>query len=101
MQLASKVGQYLNQYVEKVKTLEYVREVRVVANGAGCPTVWTIIEAPAFEDSWLRPIFEAEKQILRTRDVPLDFELVNMSEYPDKTGLTDVAPTSARSVWRR
>ncbi len=101
MQLASKIGRYVKEYVEKVKPIEYVREVRVIENEGGYPRIWTIIEAPPFEDSLLNPIFEAEGEILRTGNIPVDFELLNLSEYPDKTALSGVIPPEARSVCRR
>src|SRR5262245_32399095 len=69
-------------YVATVRALEYVE--RVVMSDAkhdeGVPIVWTIIDAPPWDDAYALPIIHAESDANRRSRAGVDHWLTNIQE---------------------
>lgn len=100
--IATDVEQLCQHYVNRVSAIDIVREVLLVETDE-ITTVWTIIDAPPFEDSVREPVYQAQLQILRELegDTVLDFYVLNVSELPKKEKLERIVPPDARLLWRR
>ena len=96
------IDRLCREYVGKVSDISAVHEVLVVEEEE-VTTIWTIIEAPPFEDSLREPIYAAQLQILRSleQDIDLDFYVLNEAELSADEKLSDIIPSNARSIWRR
>ena len=93
----------IEAYVERVKAIPAVREVRLLGGDLEepGPTVWTVIAAPPFDFEARRPMYEAEAEILRAAGGPLvGFRLVNLEELRPGVLETLFAP-SDKVLWRR
>ena len=89
-------------YIEMVSSINIVQRVWLV-EAPDVTTIWTIIDAPPFEDLLRTPIYDAQLQILRMMKapVPLDFDILNIRELPKNQKLDDIIPASARLLWER
>lgn len=87
-------------FIHQVQAIEVVQEVLITEYGR-VPIIWTVISAPAFEDEVLRPVYEAQGDVLRAIDRPLvNFRVVNLEEYPPESRDTAI-PGDARLLWKR
>lgn len=100
--ITTSVAQLCEDYVNSIRTLKIVREVLLV-EAEEITTIWTIIAAPPFEDSFREPIYKAQLHILRSLgdDKSLDFYVLNVLELPDGEELADVLPSNAKLLWQR
>ena len=99
---ATRVDELCKDYVDMVSTIEVVRRILLVED-SGVTTIWTIIDAPPFEDSLRTPIYEAQIKILSTlkENIPLDFYVLNLSEISEDEELESIVPSNAKLVWER
>ena len=91
-------------YIEEAKSLDVVREVLLSkSEDENVPIIWTIIEAPPFEDSLRIPIYEAQLRILKSlkEDTLLDFHVLNLSELSENQSMEDVVPPEIDILWQR
>ena len=98
----SEFREHVHTYVESIRCNACVREV-LVEEGADGWTVWTVVEAPPFEDLALLPIFD--QQVRLVRDLPsamrTDFRVINLSELPDGVSKDDMLHEGLDTVWSR
>ena len=96
------IDKVCREYVEKISKIEAVREILLV-EAEKINMVWTIIKAAPFEDSLRKPIYTAQLEILRSleQDIPIDFYILNESEFSSEKNLSDIIPSNARSIWQR
>jgi FtsZ-binding cell division protein ZapB len=96
------VAKLCQAYVKIVSNIDMAKKV-LVAETMDVATIWTIIDAPPFEDSLRTPIYDAQLRILSTlkEHVPLDFNVLNVSELPKKQEPNDIIPANAKLVWER
>jgi len=89
-------------YVDLVSTINIVRQVLIVTTNH-IATIWTIIDAPPFQDSLRTPIYDAQVKILSTlkENIPLDFYVLNVAELSEDEKLEDIIPSNAKLVWER
>jgi len=89
-------------YVEAVSNIDLVQQVLLSQDEEGA-TLWTIIDAPPFEDSLRAPIYEAQLKILRTmkEDSLLDFHVLNASELPQNQSVEEIIPSNFDIIWKR
>ncbi|MCD6567921.1 MAG: hypothetical protein J7K94_04205 [Dehalococcoidia bacterium] len=89
-------------YVKMVSTIDIVQKVALVET-ADIATIWTIIDAPAFEDSLRTPIYDAQLHIFSKLEdhVSLDFNVLNISELSENQGPDSIIPADARIIWER
>jgi len=89
-------------YVKMVSTIDIVQKVTLVET-ADVATIWTIIDAPAFEDPLRTPIYDAQLHIFsKLKDhISLDFNVLNISELPENQGPDSIIPADAKIIWER
>ena len=90
------------KYVENVSAVKVVHKVMLVKS-ADTYTIWTIIQAPPFEDSLRDPIYKAQMSAYRAleNDVIVDFRTLNISEFSEGTNLSSIVPSNAKIVFER
>lgn len=90
------------RYVQQVADLKLVQKIMAVES-EDVTTLWTIIQAPPFDDSLREPIYEAQLEILRELrgNMALDFYVLNVSEFHDPDQLPNFLPSNAKLLWRR
>ncbi|MCI0439259.1 MAG: hypothetical protein L0177_09035 [Chloroflexi bacterium] len=94
-----KLKEACNIFIEKVRDVESVREVYLVAEDEG-PTVWTVISAAPFKKAARAPVYEAMSATLRLLDEPLlDFYTLNLQELPPGASKEKVVPTESKLLW--
>lgn len=89
-------------YVEAVSNIDTVQQVLLSQDEEGA-IMWTIIDAPPFEDSLRTPIYEAQLRILRAveGDALLDFHVLNVSELPRNQDVQEIIPPDFNVLWQR
>jgi len=89
-------------YVEAVSNIDLVRQV-LLSQDEEVATLWTIIDAPPFEDSFRIPIYEAQTRLLRSirEDILVDFCVLNVSELSDNQRLKDIISPDFTILWQR
>lgn len=102
-QQANLINGICKVYVDLVSPIQVVKQVLVIDDG-GITSIWTVIDAPPYEDQLRMPIYEAQLQLLRLvgeEDIPLDFLVINVSELPDNQELASTVPQNAKIFWQR
>jgi len=96
------VNELCKAYIEIVSAFDIVHKVLLVED-EDVATIWTIIDAPQFEDSFRTPIYEAQLKILRSikEDLLLDFHVLNVSELSEEQNIDDIIPSSYDVLWQR
>jgi len=89
-------------YVGLVKNLSIARQIFLTETDDQT-TIFTIIDAPPFEDKLRQPIYEAQLQLLRMSadDVRLGFDVSNVQELKDAGNITRIVPEGAQLLWQR
>ena len=92
----------VTRYVNIVVKIEVVKTVRIRAEEDRV-TIWTVIEAPPFQDELRIPIYDAQTEVLRMDEgnIRVDFNLVNVSEIPITASIEQIIPPNARCIWSR
>ena len=87
-------------YVEKVKQLEVVQEVRYFGSeDAIC--ILTLISAPPWDNRARRPVYEAQGEVIDTFTKPMiDFRLIHLNEFPGRSQ-EDFLPSDTELIWKR
>ncbi|MDO8689900.1 MAG: hypothetical protein Q7R39_07790 [Dehalococcoidia bacterium] len=101
-QLVSNLDLLCQGYVKRISGLEMVFKV-IAVEDMEVITVWTVIDAPPFEDSLRQPIYQAQLQALREvkGDLALDFYVVNIAELAKPVQLASIIPSDAKVLWQR
>lgn len=87
-------------YVNFVKKIDIVQEVRRIETGEGV-AIWTIISAPPFEDDLRDPIYDAQIEVFQRLDRHIvGFRVLNVREYPEDS-LDKIVPLDSQVVWKR
>jgi len=97
------IDEICKSYVEGVKKLDVVREVLLSrCEDDDVSVIWTIIEGPPFDDSVRLPIYEAQLKILKSlkEDTPVDFHVLNLSEFPEKQSVENILPPDTDMLWK-
>ena len=96
------IDELCKNYVEIVSTISIVRQVFLVES-KDVLTIWTIIDAPPFEDSLRTPIYKAQLDILSAlkENTTLDFYILNVLELSKDENLQGIIPSDAKLVWER
>lgn len=96
------IAEACKAYVKMVSGIDIVQKVFLIET-MDVATIWTIIDAPPFEDSLRAPIYDAQLHILGMfRDhVPLDFNVLNVSELSENQEPNNIIPVNAKLVWER
>ena len=91
-----------NAYIQIVSSINIVHKVLVVETTEAA-TIWTIIDAPPFEDSYRDLVYDAQIEIfnMTKEDIPLDFYILNVSELVNKQELDKIIPSNSKLVWER
>lgn len=98
------INELCRAYIEEVKSLDVVRQVLLSkSEDEDVSIIWTIIEAPPFEDSLRIRIYEAQLRILKSlkEDTVLDFHVLNLSELSENQSVEDVVPPDIDTLWQR
>ncbi len=100
--LEGRIQDLCDAYVREVSELDTVTEVLRVPRGGGW-LIWTLMEAPPFEESLRYPVYEVQYRVLSAveESLPVDFYLLNTSELGESAELEDVVPAGAQPLWRR
>ncbi len=95
-------NQTIQEYVGLLEGIEIAKQIYLFKSG-GCNNLWTIINAPPFEDELRYPIYEAQMNIVSrgSKDNPIDFYILNINEIPEGKRLEDVLPVNATVIWKR
>jgi hypothetical protein len=98
----NEVTKLCESYVEIVSTIDIVHRVLFVKDEDGA-TIWTIIDAPPFEDSLRTPIYEAQLKILSSakEGIFLDFHVLNVSELSKNQNIEDIISSDFDVIWPR
>lgn len=87
-------------FISKVQPISVVQEVHITERER-VPTIWTVISAPPFKDEELRPVYQAQMEVLQATDRPLvDFDVVNPEEFPPDAR-DKILPSNAKLLWKR
>ena len=89
-------------FIKVVSVNDIVQKV-LLTEDEDITVLWTIIDAPPFEDLLRMPIYEAQVQLqsrLR-REVLLNFEVLNLSELCEGRGLDSILPVHTKLLWKR
>lgn len=88
------------QFVQAVKSLDYVQMVVADASARDYTRIWTVISAEPFEMTYREPIYEAELEVVKQTDEPVvDFRLINIRETDQK--VEDILPTEREVLFTR
>lgn len=97
---AIEVDEALSLFVERVRAIEYVDEIRCVQVDSG-HEVWTFISAPPFKAELRFPIHDVEWEITeRVAEPVLDFRVINTREL-EYDSETAIAPASSLLLWKK
>ena len=97
--VAIDIDEALRLFVDRVRAIEYVDEIRCVREG-GYYEVWTFISSPPFEAELRFPIYDVEWEITeRVSEPTLDFRVVNTREL-DCEDESMIAPAGGRLLWK-
>lgn len=91
-------------YIEEVKNLDVALKVLLSkSEDENVYIIWTIIEAPPFDDDLRIPIYEAQLKILKSlkEDTFIDFHVVNLSELLENQNIEDIVPPVTDILWQR
>ncbi len=98
------INEVCKAYIEGVKNLDVVRKVLLSGSeDENVSIIWTIIEAPPFDDSLRIPIYEAQLKILKSlkEDILLDFHVLNLSELLENQSVEGIVPPDTDILWQR
>lgn len=91
---------FVDDFVRRVSELPQVREVRADTS-AGYPRICTVIHAEPFTDSYRETVYQMELDSMDAHpDVRVDFNLVNLSEYPG-VPFDHILPKDAQAAFSR
>lgn len=95
------IGELCKAYASIVSTINIALQVLLVQTEE-VATIWTIIDAPSFNDLLRTPIYDAQVQILGSlrKNIPLDFCVLNVSELPEDEKLESIIPSNAKPIWK-
>ncbi len=97
---AIEVDEALSLFVERVRAIEYVDEIRCVQLDSG-HEVWTFISAPPFKAELRFPIYDVEWEVTERVSEPLlDFRVVNTRELDRNSGKA-IAPEGSLMLWKK
>ncbi len=86
----------VERYLQLVDELPQARRV-LVDESCGFPAILTVIEATPWDIEQRRPIYRAEAEVMDAfPDVLVDWDLVNLAEYPERTA-EEILPTGLRA----
>lgn len=89
----------LSHYVNRVAEIPTVRLVALSQPEEG-DAVWTVISAPQFEDSYRRPVYDAQSEAIRLADTQLfTFRVINIEEMTAE--LADTLPEGYVALFER
>jgi hypothetical protein len=92
--------QVQKKYIELVKELPEVVEVRLVDDDGG-QILLTVISATPFEREPRDKVYDAQIDVMQKMDRPLlGFRLLNIEEFPGRS-LDDLLPVSGITIWSR
>lgn len=96
------VAKLCEAYLKIVSSIDMAKKV-LVAETMDVATIWTIIDAPPFEDSLRTPICDAQLRILSMlkEQISLDFNVLNVSELSENQQPDDIIPVNAKLIWER
>jgi hypothetical protein len=99
---AATITELYKAYVEAVSNIDIVQKV-LLSQDEEAVIIWTIIDAPPFDDSLRTPIYEAQLRILRAvkGDTLLDFHVLNVSELPRNQYVQEIIPLDFDVLWQR
>jgi hypothetical protein len=87
------------RFSDLVGALPQARRVLLETTDEGV-CLWTVIEARPFDRAQREPVYEAQREVLRSYPFDVEFRLINLAEYgPTRT--SDVLPGDAQVVWAR
>lgn len=92
--------QATKQYTEMVKKLPIVEKIYLV-DQQNTGTIYTVINADAFNDAVTTPLFDAQIGVLKTLDqaISIDFRIINIKEIPPQTNVEDIIPKVANLIF--
>ncbi len=97
-----KVEPPVSDYLEAVRSIECVSEVLVDEH---CErwTIWTLIEAPPFEEELQLPVFREQVNFVRSLPdgASVDFRVLNLCELAEGVTKDEVLPGGLQTLWRR
>lgn len=83
---------FVSDFVRRVSDLPQVRQVRADTS-AGYPRICTVIHSKPFADSYREAVYRIELESMDAHpEVPVDFDLVNIAEYPEALA-DEILPT--------
>lgn len=94
-------NEIIQEYIELIKVIDIVKQVYMFESG-GCHNLWTVIDAPSFEDELRYPIYEAQMKIIakNSRDNPVDFYILNINEMQEDKRIGDALPVNSILIWK-
>ncbi len=95
------IDKIVREYVGLLEGIEIARQIYLFKSG-GCNNLWTVIDAPPFEDDLRYPIYEAQMNISSrgSKNNPVDFYIININELPEGKRLEDILPINATLIWK-
>lgn len=97
--LSSPLWEAAQAYAATVQEIPYVHKV-LLEESRNPAYIWTIISAPPFDDTYRRPVYEAEMAILQDARFPLvGFRLLDIQEVDDDLSMH--LPTSQHILFER
>lgn len=96
------IDELCRAYVQIVNSINEVVKVLLVED-EDVAEIWTIIDAPPFEDQLRIPVYDAQLETLRSSqvEIPVEFHVLNLLEISDKRALERIIPPHARLIWQR
>lgn len=96
------VERYSRNYQKALESLKYVKQILSIAN-ADMYSIWTVIEAPPFDDHYRDPIYNAQLDVLQQvgDDISIDFHILNTLELCEDTQTEDIVPHGAKIIWQQ
>ena len=89
-------------FVAAAQELPEVQMILVEGSYPDDACVWTIIDAPPFEDAFRDRVYQAELDAFRQgEEPPVHFHLMNVRELRPDTDLKTVLPAPQRVLYRR
>lgn len=94
------VNKLVREFVKIVSAINIVKKI-FLNEDKNIVMIWTIIDAPPFEDILCDPIYEAELKMLRMLkgSISVDFRLYNINEFHKDISLEQIIPSDAKLVW--
>ena len=96
------IERYSRNYQKALESLKYVKQILSVVN-ADMYSIWTVIEAPPFNDRYRDPIYNAQLNVLQQvgDDISIDFHILNTSELCEDIQTEDIVPHGAKIIWQQ